>query len=77
MKRKEGIFAHAGMMSSAKAVLVDLEAHGILQALINGQDGDHGASLERPSDAKAIGKFLQSKLDTKVRLKALGYFMVC
>ncbi len=67
VKRKAGMWAHAGMMSSARAVLQDLEAHGILQALIHGQDGNHSASSDGPSEAKDIGKFLQSKLDTKVR----------
>ena len=66
VKSKAGMWAHAGMMGSARAVLDDLEAHGILQALIIGHEGRHSDSNDAPSVAKNIGKIMQSKLDTKV-----------
>ena len=63
------MWAHAGMMSSARAVLADLEAHGILQALIHGHDGRSSPSEQEQEqgapEAQEVGKIMQSKLDTK------------
>ncbi len=32
------VFGHAGMVSSAEAILTDMEEHGVLQTLLHGEE---------------------------------------